>query len=293
MDEQLTQQAVVFADICGSTQLYEALGDKRAFDCIALCLDIMRGAVEEHGGRVVKTIGDEVMCVFPEAGSAARAAREMQKRIGAQAPVGGKRLAIRVGAHYGQTLEQAGDVFGDAVNVAARMASLANPGQIMTTGEIVDRLPSDLLTMTRSHDSLSLKGKREEIAVYELLAGGFEEVTAIVSRPTEERLRVRLMHDGHETVLEGERRSVTLGRDPECDLVITDKLASRQHARVERRRDKCVLVDASSNGTYVTFEGQAEIFLCREEVALRGSGSLSFGHRYGDDPSEVVEFEVG
>jgi class 3 adenylate cyclase len=293
MKEQSTHQAVVFADVCGSTTLYEALGDQRAFECIALCLDILRRAAENHHGRVVKTIGDELMCVFTEAEAAARAAGEMQSRIALQAPVAGKRLAVRIGAHYGPTLERSGDLYGDAVNVASRMANLANEGQIMTTRAIVERLPPDLLKMTRSRDSVSMKGKQGEIAVYELLTTGHEEVTAIVSHPVRTISHVRLHHGGRETILEGERRIVKLGRDPASDIVIADRMASRHHARVERRRDKCVLVDVSSNGTFVTFHGQPEISLRREEVVLRGSGTISFGHSHADDPTEVVAFDAG
>jgi adenylate cyclase len=292
MEEQSTHQAVVFADVCESTKLYETLGDKRALECIERCFDILRRATEKHGGRVVKTIGDEVMCVFPEAGAAARAACEMQSRIALLEPVSGKPLAIRVGAHYGPTLERSGDLYGDAVNIAARLVSFANPGQIMTTLAIVERLPQDLKALTRSHQSFSMKGKREEIAIYELMSSGSAEVTVLVSRPVEIRTQVLLWHEGREHILEDERRTLSFGREPASDVLITDRMASRQHARVELRRDKCILVDTSSNGTYVTFEGQPEILLSREEMPLRGKGSISFGHRRADDPSEVVTFEV-
>ena len=85
---------------------------------------------------------------------------------------------------------------------------------------------------------------------------------------------------------------LTFGRDPASDFVIADKKASRQHARIERRRDKYVLVDISSNGTFVTFRGQEEFALRREEVILRVHGSISFGHGYADDPTEIVAFEI-
>ena len=62
------------------------------------------------------------------------------------------------------------------------------------------------------------------------------------------------------------------------------------HAKIERRRDKFVFIDQSSNGSYITFKGENEILLRREELLLRGSGSISFGHTYSKDPSEVVEF---
>jgi class 3 adenylate cyclase len=292
MDNQATNQAVVFADVSGSTRLYEVLGDKRALECIGLCLEIMRGATLDHGGRVVKTIGDELMGVFPSATAAARAASDMQTKVGMQDTVSGERLAIRVGVHFGPVIEKAGDVFGDCVNVAARMTSLAKAGQIITTKEVVDSLPADLRTMTRSLHTFSVKGKKEAVSIYELFSQRSEDATTLASRPPEMQVRIRLRHNAREVVPEADRKSVAFGRDPASDFVIADKKASRQHARIERRHPKYVLIDMSSNGTYLTFQGQPEIALRREEVALHGRGSISFGHRYVEDPSEVVTFEI-
>ena len=67
-------------------------------------------------------------------------------------------------------------------------------------------------------------------------------------------------------------------------------MASRLHARIERRRDKFVLIDQSTNGTYVTLEGEKEILLRREELILRGRGHISFGHTYQPEPAEVLRF---
>jgi hypothetical protein len=143
MDNTPVNLAVLFADVSGSTRLYEKLGDARALECIGLCLNIMREVTAEHRGRVVKAIGDELMCVFPIASAAAQAAADMQSRVSMQDPVDGQRLAIRVGLHFGPVLEQANDVFGDSVNVAARMTSLANAGR-SSRPESVDALPPSL-----------------------------------------------------------------------------------------------------------------------------------------------------
>lgn len=296
MDNTPVNLAVLFADVSGSTRLYEKLGDTRALECIGLCLNIMREVTAEHRGRVVKAIGDELMCVFPIASAAAQAAADMQSRVSMQDAVDGQRLAIRVGLHFGPVLEQANDVFGDSVNVAARMASLANAGQIITTKESVDALPPSLKELTRSLDSISVKGKQEDVAVYEIMWQLGDDLTTLATRMSPARspspVRLRLRHGGREVVLGPEQKQLRLGRDTECDLVIADRKASRQHARIERRRDKYVLVDQSSNGTYVTMHGQPEIRLRREEAVLHGRGSISFGHPYSDDPTEVAAFEV-
>lgn len=294
MEKSTGSLAVLFADVSGSTRLYDALGNTQALSCIGLCLQIIREAAEGQGGRVVKAIGDELMCAFPDPASAARAAAEMQNRVSMQDPVSGQQLAIRVGMHFGPVIEREGDVFGDCVNVASRMAGLAKAGQIITTRELVEKLPTDLRTMTRSLDFMSVKGKDEDIAVFEFIVRPGEDLTTLASHPGPKAAKrmIRLRHGERELVPGPDVKAVRFGRDPASDIAILDRKASREHARIERRRDKFVLVDRSSNGTYVTFEGQPEIALRREEVVLYGGGSLSFGHPYADDPTEVVTFQI-
>ena len=289
----MENRAVVFADVTGSTRLYEVLGNEQALASIGLCLGLLRAATVDHGGRVVKEIGDELLCAFDEATAAARAAMDMQNRVGLQDPVRGEKLAIRVGMHYGPVIEKEEDVFGDCVNVAARMAGLAKGGQIITTRDLVEKLPAELRAVTRSLSTLAVKGKSEDIAVFELMASQTEELTTLATRPSAApQLRLRLRHREREMLLGAEDKVVTFGRDPASHFQIADRKASREHARIEQRQGKYVLVDRSSNGTYVTFLGQREIALRREEAVLHGAGSFCFGHPYLDDPGEVVTFEV-
>jgi adenylate cyclase len=288
-----TSQAVLFADVSGSTRLYDKLGNTQALSCIGLCLNIIKDAAEAQGGRVVKAIGDELMCVFPDAVSAARAASEMQVRVSMQDPISGQQLAIRVGLHVGPVIDKAGDVFGDCVNVAARMVGLAKAGQILTTREVVESLPPDVRSTTRSLDYMSVKGKDQDLAVFELVARPGEDLTTLASQPGGiKEARIRLRHGIRELVPGPQDKALTFGREPSSTFQIDDRKASREHARIERRRDRYVLIDRSSNGTYVTFEGRPEVALRREEVTLFGKGSISFGHSFADDPTEAVTFEL-
>src|SRR5260221_12081714 len=134
MEKKPVNIAVLFADITGSTRLYERLGNARALECVGLCLNIMRESALGCGGRVVQTIGDEVLCVFPTALAATQAAIEMQSRVGMQEPGSRQRLQIHIGRQFGPGLEAGQDVFGDSVNVAARMVKLANPSQNIAGG---------------------------------------------------------------------------------------------------------------------------------------------------------------
>jgi hypothetical protein len=233
------------------------------------------------------------MCVFPSATAAARAASDMQNRVEMQDPVEGQQLAIRVGMHYGPVIEKAQDVFGDCVNVAARMAGMAKAGQIITTQDLVDGLPQELRAMTRSLDTFAVKGKQAEMAIFELLAQRNDDLTTLTtSRAVQASVRIRLRHNLREFVPGPDKKAINFGRDASSDVQIADRKASREHARIERRRDKYVLVDFSSNGTFLTIQGQPEICLRREEVMLHGTGMFCFGHSHADDPTETVSFEI-
>ena len=288
--------AVLFADVSGSTSLYEKLGNARALESVALCMTIMREATAACKGRVVKTIGDELMCVFSTASAAARAAIRMQTQVGMQAPVEGQPLQIRIGVQFGPVLRAGDDVFGDCVNVAARMVKLAKPGQIMVAGECVQAMSAPLKAQTRAIDRLSVKGRKEEVEAYELFWEVREDMTVLETRPGAAPERsgptMRIRYRGNDLTAGPGRDLVTLGREPACDIVLTDRKASREHARIERRRDKFVLVDISSNGTYLTFNGAREIALKREEAVLHGRGAISFGHPYSGDQDEILSFHI-
>jgi class 3 adenylate cyclase len=287
------ERTVLFADVSGSTRLYEVLGDARAFAAINGCLDILRKLTAAHSGRVVKTIGDEIMAVFPDAVNAVQAACEMQFVVSSRKPVDNERVAIRIGLHHGQVLESADDVFGDTVNVAARMAEVAKAQQIITTGSTVSLLPPIVRASTRTLSILAIKGKADDIEVREVIWQESEEMTMMVGHtvaPQTVEPTLTLIHQGETFVVDAAHPSITIGRDEQADIVIQDRRASRMHARIERRRDKFVFVDISSNGSYVIVKNETEIQLRREEFALRESGSISLGHPYIKDPTEVIEF---
>lgn len=284
--------AVVFVDISGSTRLYEALGDEPALDRVAQVLAILQDVTRESGGRVVKGVGDGLMCAFEVAETALGAARTMQERIEGQRAMGNLDLGIHVGCHYGPVIENSGDLYGDTVNVAARVAGLARVAEILTTEDTVGRLSSTAREYTRLLDRVPVKGKQATLPIYEVLWQEGEDLTMLGTRSgTERSTRLVLRHDGRDIAMDdGGLASVTFGRDAGCEFVIADRRASRLHAHIERRRDKFVLVDQSSNGTYVTVEGQVEILLRREELLLRGRGHISFGHTYQADPGETLAF---
>jgi class 3 adenylate cyclase len=286
--------AILFADITASTRLYETLGNAEAQATIDRVLGIVRRICETAGGRVVKTIGDEVMATFPTADAAARAAIETQINVSRQRTSRGASIAIHIGLHSGPAIEDADDVFGDCVNVAARLTELAKGGQIFTSAQTSAELSPTMKARTRDQDAQTLKGKEHDIGLVELTWQDSEdEMTMMSPRQAVAPASVHLRHGTRDIALGATHSVLTLGRDQQSDVVIADRKASRLHARIERRRDKFVLIDHSSNGTYVTVEGEQEIALRREELVLRGRGRVSFGHAYQDDPSEFLSYSCG
>jgi adenylate cyclase len=289
--------AILFADVAGSTHLYERKGDAFARRVIGLCLGFLRQVVQTEDGLVIKEMGDEVMCTFSSAEHAAAAAIEMQRTI-AQACSFGKfeneQLRIRVGFHHGPIVRGNEDVFGDAVNVAARVVAQAKAQQILTTLDTMEHLPAERRANARLIDRVMVKGKSQEIELHELL-WDIDNLTVLQDGLVADGIRItsRLTFAGHEFFLDAAHPILRLGRGTENDIVVPDTLASRLHARVELRKNKVVLVDQSLNGTYYRMEGESEGFLRRDEQTLRGRGVISLGRSPDSNAELRVLFTCG
>jgi class 3 adenylate cyclase len=288
------QLAVLFADISGSTQMYETLGDVRARGIIARCLADMTEAAHRHGGTLVKTMGDEVMTTFPDPAAAAEAACDMQESITGQM-VEGRPLAIRVGFHFGPALREEADVFGDAVNLAARLANQAKSGQILTSGATVAHLTGPRRKSCRQIDLTQVRGKREQIEIHEIVWRAEDATIMRAPWATEHRAGGRLVFTAGGTRLElGEGHpSLTIGRADQNDLVVRQPVVSRLHARIEYRNGRFVLTDLSANGTYVATDGGAETYVHRDNQELTGSGTLGLGEAVSPGSLTRVRFEPG
>jgi len=287
---------VLFADVAGSTRIYEKLGDTAALQAVDRCLKRVQRAVEAYRGRVVKTIGDELMAVFGTADEAFQAAAEMQQRVSDLPLVSGVKLEIRVGFQHGSVIEEAGDFFGDCVNTAARLSGLAKPGQVLIGGQTRRALSGPLQMSTRDMGRMPVKGKADELHVFEAIWQQSDELTM---KATRVRLnaglrgaQLRVSYGERVIVLDDAKPAMNIGRDADCDIPVRDRRASRNHARIERRGGKFVLIDQSTNGTYITFAGEDELFLRREELVLRGGGSICFAAPAAGADADSAEFEI-
>jgi class 3 adenylate cyclase len=287
-------QTILFADISGSTSLYERLGDTMAQQLIGLRLDKITAVVTAHGGRVVKCIGDELMCAFPAPGDAVRAARAIHDMLEQQTDPGGLRLAVRIGLHHGRVLAKDNDLFGDAVNVAARVTALAKAQQTLTTAQTVETLTPEEATMTRCLDQTPVKGKTEMLKLHEVIWRP-DNLTVLHGTRTQSisglSNKLVLIYQNVTHVLQvGDPVAFTLGRDTACRLPIASTLASRQHGKIEHRHGKFVLVDHSANGTYVSLPDIQNLFLHREELPLFGNGVISCGEKIRDNGPHLIHF---
>ncbi len=173
---------VLFADVSGGTRLYESVGDAAAHAAIDVCVKLFAGITRRHGGRVIKTIGDEVMCVFPDATAGGRAAAEMQNALNTLAPVGSVRLGARIGLHHGPLVVREGDVFGDTVNLAARLTEMASRNQVITSLETVERFEPLLKEDCRRLYAIPVKGKENEVEMCEILWAGADDPTSLLTQ---------------------------------------------------------------------------------------------------------------
>lgn len=309
---------VLFADVAGSTRLYEKLGDAEALRAIERCLNRVERAIVACGGKVVKTIGDELMATFATAELACHAAGVMHARIEGLPAVAGGKLAIRVGFHFGSVLVDGVDVFGNTVNVASRITEVAKAREIITSAETAALLPENVRKSSlRPLPAISVKGVSTPLDLVEVTwasgptarvaqttkptlsaASAVAEAIAPVVPPVEDlpaaklTPRVILRYGKQEILMRGHTACVTLGRDTGNDIVIHDPRASRSHGTIELRDGKCVLTDKSSNGTFVSPQGENNLAVSKAELVLKGKGYICFGHICPPDSVGSLVYEV-
>lgn len=286
MTENQQANVILFADIVGSTSLYETLGNAAAKQAVDRVLDMISEIARRRGGTIIKYIGDEMLARFPDPDEACIASVEMQ-----EITIDKKRelheLTIKVGMDYGPVILDGDDVFGNTVNVAARMASVAVGGQIITTDDLLNQLNSVNKAMGKVFDRTRVRGRSEAINLVMLVWEDGEDVTTVAGKGLTEtkvsKERLVLSVGGDEYSVDT-TQAFTIGRGITCDLAIPGALlASRTHARIEFKRGKFVLIDQSTNGTWVrTAEGDL-VTLRRDELKLFGEGVFCLGSEFEDD----------
>jgi adenylate cyclase len=292
--------SVVFADLVGSTGIFERLGDETAGRFVTQLTGALAKIFEQYNGRVVKMLGDGLFVVFPKESQALTACIAIQERLQQQPvrPGGvGRPVQMQMGIESGEVVEIQGDTYGDAVNSAARLADLAGADQIFTTQRVRDAIPSGQRDKLRGLGPMYLRGKAEATEVFrvEWQQGRDAEVTvmgaSMFGQPSEARLEISIAGENRRMEPRGE--PVTLGRSATADLLVNDSRVSRLHATIEWRGGHFVLSDASSFGTWVYFGDQSEpVVLRRTDCYLVGHGQIALGCDRNAAAAPVASFAV-
>ena len=161
---------IVFSDIESSTELAMKLGDAAWFRLLAAHNEIVRDLVRKHHGKEIKSQGDGFMLTFPSARAAVRSMSEVQRQLAARAERGSEEeIRVRIGIHTGEAIADAGgDLFGRHIIVAARIANLADGGQILVSG-ITKEIASTGEFRFGEPRQVSLKGIEGDYTVHEVL----------------------------------------------------------------------------------------------------------------------------
>jgi adenylate cyclase len=271
---------VMFAGFSGASAVVEAAGDAAGQDAVMRCLERIGGAAASCGGRMVKTMRDRAMILIATPDAAADAAVAIHTVVNDFPAVAAVKLGLGIGFHHGPVIQKQSDVFGDTVNLAARLGEKAARGQIITTQETAALFSPIYRPWVRRLGATEIKGRSDEVELCELVWRADDSATVVARRRTEQRQsvqKIKLKYRGGEVVRRREKDAVIIGRDTDSGLVVDDDQVSRHHCTIERRGDNFVIADTSSNGTYVTIQGEEEVLLKREELTLRKRGWIAFG----------------
>ncbi len=292
---------VVFADLVGSTGIFERLGDETAGRFVTQLTTALSKTFEQHNGRVVKLLGDGLFVVFPREGDAIEACLAIQMRLQERPVHPGGNLGpvqMQMGVETGEVVEIAGDCYGDAVNSAARLADLAGAAQILTTQRVADALSPTQRAQLRSLGPMYLRGKSDATAVYRVdwqvdRDNDATVMGTLMFKPAGKGGFLELAAPGQTVRLEPRGEKLTLGRAATASLSINDSRVSRLHATVEWRGSQFVLSDGSSFGTWVYMGNQTEpVVLRRTECYLVGHGQITLGCDRHADNAPLVLFSV-
>ena len=298
MSRETINCVVMFADVAGSTAMYENMGDDLARERISKALNMLISISRRHNGQLVKTIGDEILVYFTDIDMAVFAAKSIQEAMEDDRSPETVGVSIRIGMQYGSTILENDDVFGDTVNVASRIAGMAKARQILCTQEIAFMVKNtELSNNMRPYDRLRVKGRNEHLDVYMFVWEEEEDMTNMATASSftnparyDQATKLTLTFKDSAYVIPADTTSYILGRGKDCELVIDGDLISRHHSKIEHRRGKFILSDQSTNGTFLrTTEGQ-DIFLRREEFTVFGSGYVSLGKKVDPVDPNAIHF---
>lgn len=299
-ERQARALILLYADISGSTRMYEQYGDRVARTATGHCLDLASQVVRRFDGEPFKTVGDAVLCVFEDAALALDAAREVQNAV-AEADRAGEFQAtpmrLKVVIHSGSGVIDADreEIFGEAHLSADYLLHVAKASQILATSQLLSIAPRYSHGDLRSLGEVRVPGREGSLNVHELVwdTEGLTQVSApTVARTEFRRVSLEVHYSGRLHVIDEQHPLLTLGRVAGNDVVVPSHFVSRRHAEIVCRNGTFVLRDVSANGTFVEGPNGQHIMLRRNEHMLDGRGTFCLGGTPADNPRGLVEFGV-
>jgi adenylate cyclase len=291
LQRQDVEAAILLADVVGSTPLYESIGNAAAMSRIGDWREGMCALVRGNGGEFISSKGDDVLAIFDEPRAAFAAVAQMRTP-------GSLAMSFHAGLHYGRVIRLGSDIYGDAVNLTARLAAIANPGEVLISQTLVDLLPPADRHLLAFLDKMTFKGKSEPCNIFTFLDEDRTLNTEIsLGRPDGDAamdvrvICVTLRYNGQTRSCRN-NESVMIGRAPDCDLVIDRQWVSRHHATIAVANGRVRLAERSSSGTFISMQPGQEVLVRREDVLLLGSGTISPGMRGASSDAQVIHFDI-
>jgi len=284
----------MFLDVAGSTSALHQGPSLAAARRLTSLLDELIGVIAEHGGRVIKSDGDDLLAIFePEsicmenAASVAILAQRLAAQFGFSLYVGLHRGEIELRDIMGRK-----DVFGAAVNMAARLHKLVPdmPGHIFLTSEMAATLSEDKRSMTRPYGQRHIKGiGLTEIATLDWMERYVVHPTVQTrlgsTSPSQGQMKLVFAAGFREVRLADS--PLLIGRGLDCAIRLDDpeSKVSSHHVRLVAQHDTWLLKDVSRNGTCLRFAGSPdEIYLLGDEIKLVRSGEMCLARHFAQDP---------
>ena len=316
---------MVFIDLAGSTAAYAALGNAQVADVIAKVTQWIGRVCEAHGGRTVKFLGDGVLAQFPLRSDAVGAAVFLQQSHAERLQKWPEplRMGLKIGMAKGPVVERDGDVYGDPVNLAARLSDMAGAHTIWADDSVIAQLRQDRASVAHEADQaggirhgadmaryrslgmLRVRGMTNARSVFQIewnedVSTDLMTVRGVLQDVAErdgarQGGSIALAWLGHSSVFAAAQLPIVIGRIPGSGFVVNDQRVSRSHARIEFLNGAFVLSDLSSFGTWVRFTENpaAEVQLRRNQCVLHSTGEIALGASFSDFSAVVVAFHVG